>query len=151
MAIYTKLYEHLFKQRRIQLIIPQNFKVNEAWLGVKLTDSPVELQEGEINVFALMDVASCYVIDQQVVLVSEELMPPIQSVEAMFLKAFSKAFKYPAKLYIPIEESENNGFVVASSNINIPIEYIGLAELEAVLGPLKELINKNFKSMRLID
>lgn len=120
------------------MLKPQDFQVNEAWLGIKLTDTPLVVQEAEMNVFVLMDVASLYVIDQQVELVTKDLVPTVQAVEAMLMKAFAKAFRYPKKLYIPYEQIENNGFVTTAAKHNIPIENVKLTELDDVVSALKK-------------
>ncbi len=124
------------------MLHPKNFKVNDAWLGIKVSSNDAKVQEGKVNVFVLIDVSSCYVIDQQVVLASEGIMPPIENVESMFMKAFAKAFKYPSKLYIPIEEAESNGFVTVANDKNIPIKYIPASDLDLIVGPIKKHINK---------
>lgn len=121
-----------------------NFKVNDAWVGLKVTDNPFQVQEGKVNAFVLMDVASTYVIDQQVAFASEKITPPIEIVEAMFMKAYAKAFKYPLKLYVPTEEAENNGFVIVAKKLNIPVEYVELSNLREVIGPVKSQLNKVF-------
>lgn len=125
-----------------------DFRPQEAWLGFKITDEPVETQQGEINVFALMDMYSLYIICQCLEFEFETERPTIDGAEGMFREALAKAFRYPEKIIIPFEESKNNGFVGAATTLNIPIEYVPLAELEDALKEIKKVISKSLKQIK---
>jgi len=50
------------------VIEPSQFQVNEAWIAFKLYDAPISTEEdGDFNVLALMDVASCYILGTEFV------------------------------------------------------------------------------------
>ena len=50
------------------MIAPNQFQVNEAWIVFKLNDAPVSTEEdGDFNVLALMDAASCYILGTEFV------------------------------------------------------------------------------------
>ena len=50
------------------MIEPSQFQVNEAWIAFKLYDAPISTEEdGDFNVLALMDVASCYILGTEFV------------------------------------------------------------------------------------
>ncbi len=50
------------------MIEPSQFQVNEAWIAFKLNDAPTLTEEdGDFNVLALMDVASCYILGTEFV------------------------------------------------------------------------------------
>lgn len=45
------------------MLHPNQFHVNEAWIAFKLNDAPVHTEsDGEFNLIALMDAASCFIL-----------------------------------------------------------------------------------------
>ncbi|MDK1023876.1 MAG: hypothetical protein QGD92_06550, partial [Gammaproteobacteria bacterium] len=47
---------------------PSQFQVNEAWIVFKLNDAPVVTEvDGDFNVLALMDAASCIILGTEFV------------------------------------------------------------------------------------
>jgi hypothetical protein len=47
---------------------PSQFQVNEAWIAFKLNDAPVVTElDGDFNVLALMDAASCMILGSEFV------------------------------------------------------------------------------------
>ena len=45
------------------MLEPSQFQVNEAWIVFRLNESPVSTEaDGDFNVLALMDAASCYML-----------------------------------------------------------------------------------------
>lgn len=61
------------------------FRVNEVWIIFKLNDAPVLTDlDGEFNVYALMDAASCYIFDSGFVPVEAKELSRLES-ERMLL------------------------------------------------------------------
>ncbi len=47
---------------------PSQFQINEAWIAFKLNDAPVSTSaDGDFNVLALMDAASCFILGTEFV------------------------------------------------------------------------------------
>jgi hypothetical protein len=47
---------------------PNQFQVNEAWLAFKLNDAPISTEtDGDFNLVALMDAASCFILSSALV------------------------------------------------------------------------------------
>lgn len=45
------------------MLHPREFQVNEAWIVFKLNDAPISTEaDGDFNVIALMDAASCFIL-----------------------------------------------------------------------------------------
>jgi hypothetical protein len=54
--------------------------VNEAWILFWLTDSPIHTEkDGDFNIVALIDVASCYILGNDIVTETDGLQPHIKS------------------------------------------------------------------------
>jgi len=84
---------------------PNQFHVNEAWIAFKLNDTPISAgPEGEFNLFALMDAASCFILST--ITVSVRSVEP-SVLESRRLLKEGKAHKHqlPKTLFIPSHES----------------------------------------------
>lgn len=102
------------------MLHPSEFQVNEAWIVFRLNEAPISTErDGDFNVIALMDAASCFILGTEFV--------PVTSAEAseMEVKRLIKSGKshkqqLPKMLYIPenlvadvlCAEAERNGIAV---------------------------------------
>ncbi len=87
------------------MLAPDQFQVNEAWIAFKLNDAPISTQEdGDFNVFALMDAASCFILGTE--FVHADLTEPSQLESRRLLKS-GQAHKdeLPKKLLLPNEQA----------------------------------------------
>jgi hypothetical protein len=102
------------------MLHPSEYQVNEAWIAFRLNEAPISTErDGDFNVIALMDAASCLILGAEFVPVtfSEAL-----EMEAKRLLKSGKSHKQqlPKTLYIPETlaadvlrtEAERNGIVV---------------------------------------
>ena len=84
---------------------PSQFQVNETWVAFKLNDAPVSTDaDGDFNVLALMDAASCFILGTE--FVSIDSSEPSQLESKRLLKA-GKSHKqqYPKSLFIPTNQA----------------------------------------------
>jgi hypothetical protein len=99
---------------------PNQFQVNEAWIAFKLNDAPVCTEsDGDFNLVALMDAASCFILSTTLVSVSA---PEPSKIEAKRLLKEGQAHKQqlPKTLFVPndqpakflIAEAERQGVTV---------------------------------------
>jgi hypothetical protein len=99
---------------------PKQFQVNEAWIAFRLNDAPVRTEsDGDFNLFALMDAASCFILSTALVSVSA---PEPSKMEAKRLLKEGHAHKQqlPKTLFVPndqpaklmIVEAEHQGITV---------------------------------------
>ncbi len=87
------------------MLAPDQFQVNEAWIAFKLNDAPISTQEdGDFNVFALMDAASCFILGTE--FVHADSTEPSQ-LESRRLLESGQAHKdeLPKKLLLPNEQA----------------------------------------------
>src|SRR2546425_12309590 len=86
---------------------PNQFHVNEAWIVFKLNDAPISTgEDGDFNLVALMDAASCFILSTR--LVSASAAEP-SKMEAKLLLKEGQAHKQqlPKTLFIPSNLSAN--------------------------------------------
>ena len=110
------------------MLHPDGFEVNEAWIVFKLNDAPISTEtDGDFNVIALMDAASCFILGTEFVAVTS--VEPSE-IEAKRLIKCGRSHKgqLPKTLYIPeshaadmlYTEAERNGIMV----IRVPEEQL---------------------------
>ena len=83
------------------MLHPNGFEVNEAWIVFKLNDAPISTEtDGDFNVIALMDAASCFILGTEFVSVTSA---EPSEMEAKRLLKCGKSHKkqLPETLYIP--------------------------------------------------
>jgi hypothetical protein len=83
---------------------PNQFQVNEAWIAFKLNDAPIVTEsDGDFNLVALMDAASCFIVSSA--LVSLSVAEPSQ-MEARRLLKEGQAHKQqlPKTLFVPDDQ-----------------------------------------------
>jgi len=126
------------------VLAPNQFQVNEAWIAFKLNDAPISIQEdGDFNVLALMDAASCFILGTE--LVPADSTEPSQ-LESMRLLKGGQSHKdqLPKKLLIPnkqaadilTREAERIGIVV----VRVPEEQL-LAFIDEAREGFQEHVN----------
>ncbi len=103
------------------MLEPSQFQLNEAWIAFRLNDAPVSTEaDGDFNVLALMDAASCYILGTE--FVHTDSSEPSQLESARLLKGgHSHKQQYPKSLYIPANlaagilstEAERHGITVS--------------------------------------
>lgn len=79
---------------------PSQFEVNEAWIVFKLNDAPVITGDGDYNVFALMDAASCFILGTESVRASSDELSEMES-KRLLKAGQSHKQQFPKSLIIP--------------------------------------------------
>jgi len=122
---------------------PNQFQVDEAWIVFKLNDEPIHTDlDGDLNLLALMDAASCFILSsvQVTVMVAE----PTQMESKRLLKE-GKAHKMqlPKTLFVPTELPAQ--FLVAEAE-RVGIEVIRVEEYQLMvfIGEAREAFREYF-------
>lgn len=86
------------------MLHPDQFQVNEAWIGFKLNDQPIHTeQDGDFDFLALMDAASCFILSSASVSAKSAKLSQLES--RRFLKQEQEHKKrLPKTLYVPSEQ-----------------------------------------------
>lgn len=110
------------------MLHPRNFKVNEAWIVFRLNEAPISTErDGDFNVLALMDAASCFILGTEFV-PAASAEPSEMEVRRLLKSGQSHKQQLPKTLYIPEHlaadvlrtEAERNGITV----IRVPEEQL---------------------------
>jgi hypothetical protein len=115
---------------------PNQFQVNEAWILFKLNDAPVVTEsDGDFNLFALMDAASCFILSSGTVPATEaepskmeakRLLKEAQAHKQQLPKTLFLPNELPAKLFIA--EAERQGIAVVRVQSNQLQPFVGEAQ-----------------------
>jgi hypothetical protein len=110
------------------MLHPNEFQVNQAWIAFSLNEVPISTEaDGDFNVIALMDAASCYILDTEFVPATSS--EPSEMVAKRLIKGGqSHKQQLPETLYIPENqaadilcgEAERNGIAV----VRVPEEQL---------------------------
>jgi hypothetical protein len=103
------------------MLHPSNYQVNATWIAFQLNDAPVITdRDGDFNVLALMDAASCFILGIGYVSANAQEMSRMEA-ERLLKVGYSHKKQYPNELIIPNnqvanilrEEAERRGINVA--------------------------------------
>ena len=110
------------------MLHPSEFQVNEAWIVFRLNEAPISTEtDGDFNVIALMDAASCFILGAEFVSVTSS-EPSEMEAKRLIKSGKSHKQQLPKTLYIPenqaadilCTEAERNGIVV----VRVPEEQL---------------------------
>ena len=89
------------------MLHPNQFQVSEAWIAFKLNESVIHTEmDGDFNLFALMDAASCYLMSTTTV--SAKAAEPSRLESRRLLKdAQATKNRLPITLFIPTLQAAN--------------------------------------------
>lgn len=87
---------------------PNQFQVNETWIIFKLNDAPViTVSDGDFNVFALMDAASCFILDTGFIPADWKELSQIEA-RRLLKNGYSHKKRYPKELIILSNQIANH-------------------------------------------
>jgi len=119
------------------MITPEQFRVNEAWIAVKINEGFIFVENEPYDIYALLDASSCYVFGHVMSKVVDEI-PQEKDVEELFIIAFQAKQQW-AETLITVEGSPSNSlFKKLAEQEGLSVKTISAVELEPILGPLKE-------------
>lgn len=82
------------------MLHPSDFQVNEAWILFRLNESPISTeQDGDFNVIALMDAASCYILGAEFVSLAYDDLSELEA-KRLIKNAKSHHHRLPKTLYV---------------------------------------------------
>ena len=83
------------------MLHPSEFQVNDAWIVFRLNEAPISTEkDGDFNVIALMDAASCFILGTEFVSVTSS-GPSEMEVKRLMKRGKSHKQRLPKTLYIP--------------------------------------------------
>ena len=125
------------------MLHPNQFHVNEAWIAFKLNDAPILTEaEGEFDLIALMDAASCFMLSST--LVSKSAAEPTKLEARRLLKqAHAHKKEFPKTLFIQGEQPAQF-LTVEAERQGITVVRVPEDQLLLIVGESREAFKERF-------
>ncbi len=117
------------------MLTPQQFRVNEAWIAVRINEEFLFVKDEPYDIYVLMDAASAYVFGHVLSRVVDE-SPNEKEVEALFREAWEAKNQWAEKLIITENSTAHNAFIKQAAKNGLSIKVVPLSDLEPIVGPL---------------
>lgn len=127
----------------MQVLHPNQFQVNEAWIAFKLNDAPISTEvDGDFNVMAIMDAASCFILGSEFVPASSR---DLSRNDAKRLLASGQSHKQelPKTLFIPADQPANS-LSVEAEHQGITVTRVPDDDLVVFIGEAREGFKERF-------
>lgn len=119
------------------MITPNQFRVNEAWIAVRVNEEVLFVQDEAYYVYVLMDAASCYVFGHVLSHVVNEV-PQGVDVKELFQTAFQAKNQWAYFLILTGNSQTDDVFMKEAEKNGLSVKIMNESDLEPILGPLKE-------------
>jgi len=120
------------------MLMPDQFRVNEAWIAVRINEEFILVGDEPYDIYVLMDAASAYVLGHVLSKVVDEA-PQEKDMENLFQTAWGAKKEWAEKLIVPEDSVAEMAFRKKAEEKGMTVETVALSDLEAIVGDLKEL------------
>jgi len=125
------------------MLHPNQFQVNEAWIMFKINDTPIPTdRDGDFNLFALMDAASCFILSSLTVSAKAEQLTKLEAKE-LLKKGWAHKQELPKTLFVPTHQAANALQFEAESQ-GITVARVPEDQLILFIGEAKTGFNERF-------
>jgi len=125
------------------MLTPDQFRVNEAWIVVRVNEAFLFVKDEPYDIYVLIDAASCYVFGHVLSRVTNEA-PHEKDVEALFKKAWEAKNQWAEKLILTENSIAEDVFRKQAEQNSLSVSIVPLSDLELIVGPLKESFASDF-------
>ena len=125
------------------MLTPDQFRVNEAWVVVRVNEAFLFVKDEPYDIYLLMDAASAYVLGHVLSRVIDEA-PYEKDVEALFKKAWEAKNQWPETLILTENSIAEDVFRMHAEKNGLSVKPVPLSDLEPIVGPLKESFASDF-------
>jgi hypothetical protein len=130
------------------MLHPNQFQVNETWIIFQLNDAPVITdRDGDFNVFALMDAASCFILDTGSIPVESNEISEIAA-RQILKNGYSHKNQFSKELIIPKSYVANN-LAAEAERCGISVKYIPENQLQLIIGEAREGFQEHISKGRI--
>jgi hypothetical protein len=119
------------------MLTPDQFRVNETWIAVRINEAFLFVKDEPYDIYVLMDAASAYVLGYVLSQVTDEA-PKEKDIEKLFKKAWESKEQWARTLILTEDTPAENAFKACAERYELSIRNVPLSELEPIVGPLKE-------------
>ncbi len=141
-------YNVRFQKEIVTVFHPNQFQVNETWIIFKINNAPVVTDaDGDFNIFALMDAASCFILGTGFIPTDSKEFSQVEA-KQLLNSGHSHKKQYPKELIIPnkqlasilSKEAERCGISI----VRVPEE-----QLKMLIGEAREGFQKHLSKGRV--
>ena len=125
------------------MLTPDQFRVNEAWIVVRVNETFLFVKDEPYDIYVLIDAASCYVLGHVLSRVTDEA-PHEKDVKALFKKAWEAKNQWAEKLILTENSIAEDVFRKQAEQNSLSVSIVPLSDLEPIVGPLKESFASDF-------
>lgn len=119
------------------MLHPNQFEVNEAWIAFRLNSTPVRTErDGDFNLIALMDAASCYLLDAEFIPITAA-EPTEEEIRRLLNKAKRHKQQLPKTLFVPREDVADH-LTREAARQNIDVVRVPESELLVFIGEARQ-------------
>ena len=115
---------------------PKQVAVNEVWLVIRATRTPVLIDDVPHHVYVVQDAGSMFIFGNAFAPAEAE-SPTAGDAALVLTQAWQKKREWPKKLLIPGRRSRNNGFAAAAELNKVPVEFVPERELSLYVDDLQ--------------
>jgi len=126
------------------MLHPNQFSPHSAWVAFQLNDRTISTQiEGDFNLLALMDAASCFILGTMSIPVGTG-GPSQLDVKRLLKDGQSQAKQWPQRLIISADMVVGHLHKEAERH-DVRVEQVPQADLEALIGEARQSFNEYLK------
>ncbi|MBL7224732.1 MAG: hypothetical protein ISS59_01245 [Desulfobacteraceae bacterium] len=125
------------------MLMPDQFRVNEAWIAVRINEGFMFVKDEPYDMYVLMDAASAYVLGHVVSRVVDET-PREKDVEDLFEKAWAAKNQWAERLIVPENSIAEKTFRSKAEERGLSVVTVPLSDLDPIIGPIKEFFASDF-------
>jgi hypothetical protein len=125
------------------MLYPDQFRVNEAWIAIRVNEAFLFVKDEPYDIYALMDAASCYVFGHVLSRVTDEA-PNETDVANLFQDAWAAKRQWAEKIMLTENSIAADVFRKQAEKNGLSVIIVPLSDLEPIVGSLKELFASDF-------
>ena len=125
------------------MLHPNQFQVNQAWILFKLNDAPIVTgSDGDFNLFALMDAASCFILSS-VPVPATQVEPSKMEAKRLLKEAQAHKQRVARQLFIASDQAAKV-FILEAMRQGIAVERVSGDQLQLFVGEAQEGFKERF-------
>jgi hypothetical protein len=122
---------------------PDQFEVNEAWIAFKLNEAPIHTEsDGDFNVVALMDAASCFILSSAFVSTGKREQTKAEARRSL-KEGQSHKQQLPQTLFVPTGYQAKN-LIAEAESLGVAVVRVAEGQLLAFVGDAREGFKEHF-------
>lgn len=125
------------------MLTHNQFKVNEAWIAVRINEAFLFVKHEPYDIYVLMDAASSYVLGHVLSPTIDEA-PHQEDVEALFKKAWEAKKQWAERLIVTENCTAEAVFRTQAEKNGLTFEVAPLSDIEPLVTPLKKSFESDF-------